>query len=160
MTPNINSAGDGYVSDSDERIKRSALHENDYAVFVSSDKKKVPPPARGNDEHDFLWSLKQEPHFSRRKEILKKYPEVRRPAVLPARCMVYGKAAQLEMYAIDSEAVWIRAVDKVYCGGHCWHPVDVGLLLCRYGQLEFMAILGVRVCLWYVRNSEGQGAHR
>jgi hypothetical protein len=41
------------------------------AVFYANELE----PVKEHD-HDFIWSLKEEPHFSRRKAILKKYPEV------------------------------------------------------------------------------------
>jgi hypothetical protein len=46
-----------------------------FAVFASKDSTAIPPVANHSD--DFIWSLKDEPHFSRRMTILKKYPAVR-----------------------------------------------------------------------------------
>ena len=48
---------------------------NEYDAFTGH-ASCIVEPARKSDDSNFIWSLKQEPHFSRRMEILKKYPEV------------------------------------------------------------------------------------
>ena len=108
--------------------------KEDTAVFYSHKLEPVP-----QHDHDFLWSLKEEPHFSRRKAILKQYPQVQQPPI----------SHDVIPIMLDPEAVWPRAAHQVGHSRYCCRSAPLRLRVSPLAQLYFPALLAGCLRHWY-----------
>eukprot|EP00158_Paraphelidium_tribonemae_P008139 Partr_v1_DN28487_c0_g2_i1_m42049 putative sphingolipid len=86
------------------------------------------------NEHDFIWSLKEEPHFSRRKAILKAHPEIQKlfgyepltKYIIFGICAVQFATAWY-FSAADSYKSWAFWIAAYLIGGTCNQALFLGI---------------------------------
>ena len=78
--------------------------------------------AKAETKQDFLWSLNEEPHFSRRKEIMKKHPEVK---------TLFGYAWETKWIVTFLVALQLGAAYVFWAGQRARGKVEI-IMLCSH----------------------------